>query len=116
MELHHHDSVGPETTLATTVEYADTFLKRAIGLIGTTELPASYALVFPFSAPRGRTIHTVGVRTAIDVIWVVEDEVTTVRTLRPWWGIARGRADTIIECPAGAAAAVTPGDRVTVVD
>lgn len=116
MELRHHAASGTTSTLATTVEYADTFLDHALGLIGATHLPDSYALVFSFSTARSRTIHTIGVRTAIDVIWVVDDEVTAVKTLPPWRGLGRGRAATIIECPAGAADGVTPGDRVTVVD
>lgn len=116
MELRHHTAAGDTTTLATTVEYADTFLDQALGLIGTTRLPESYALVFSFSKPRSRTIHTVGVRTAIDVLWVVDENVTAVQTLPPWYGIGRSRADTVIECPAGAADAVTPGDRITIVD
>jgi len=110
--LRHAPADSEETTLAETVHIADTWVSRAIGLIGRRGLKTSHALVFPFASARTRSIHTVGVRAAIDVVWCVADRVTQVRTLAPWRGLAHARADTVIELPAGAAADVAVGDRI----
>lgn len=110
--IRHAPADGEETILAETVHIADTWVARAIGLIGRRGLKVTHALVFPFGSARTRSIHTVGVRAAIDVIWCVADRVTQVRTLAPWRGLANARADTVIELPAGAAAEVAVGDRV----
>ncbi|MFP4217457.1 MAG: DUF192 domain-containing protein [Salinarchaeum sp.] len=110
--LRHTPADGEETTLAETVHIADTWVARAIGLIGRQGLKANHALVFSFTRACTRHIHTVGVRAAIDAIWCVGSQVTQVRTLAPWRGLAGARADTVIELPAGAAAAVAVGDRV----
>ncbi len=98
--------------LATDVATADSWYSKGRGLIGETHLPEGYALVFPFDDARPRTVHMLGVRTAIDVLWLVDETVERVATLPAWRGLARAPADTIIELPPGAAAAVTAGDRV----
>jgi uncharacterized membrane protein (UPF0127 family) len=93
--------------------------------MGRQSLPADFALVFPFDEPplwvpdalgRRRAIHMLFVRTPIDVIWLRDDVVQQVKTLQPWRGFGWQPADTVIELPAGAAAAVEPGDTVTVTD
>lgn len=104
----------PPHELATEVETAAGWLEQSVGLIGQWEIPDDYALVFPFSSARRRLIHTLGVPIPLDIIWSVEDTVTKVRTLPAWWGASIGRADRVIELPAGTAAAVTTGDRVVV--
>ena len=81
-----------------------------------SHVPDDYALVFPFQEPANRTIHMLFVRMPLDVLWLVEDEVTHVSTLRPWIGIAHGIADTVIELPAGAADGIEAGDTVEVVE
>ena len=83
MKLRHHPGVGPAQTLATTVEDANTFFDRALGLICATSLPESYVLFFPVIHAGSRTSHTIGVRTATDILWVVGSNVTAVETLPP---------------------------------
>ncbi len=103
---------GTTQTLATTVEYAETWLQQAVGLIGQHTLSEDYALVFPFDKAKRRRIHTVGVRTAIDVIWIVESAVTQVKTLPAWRGLASATADTVIEVAAGTAHDIKRGDSI----
>lgn len=106
---------GVETrTLADDVEHAEGVLAQARGLMFRRSIPEGFALVFPFEEPASRTIHTLFVFEPIDVLWIVDDEVITVETLRPFRGLAHGLADTVIELPAGAADGVDPGDTVTV--
>lgn len=80
------------------------------------DVPDGYALVFPFEKAANRTIHMFFVRMSLDVLWLVDDEVTRVETLRPWIGMAHGLADTVVELPAGAADGVEAGDTVAVVE
>ncbi|WP_280537781.1 DUF192 domain-containing protein [Halopenitus sp. POP-27] len=101
--------------LATRVDRADSFLSRARGLMFRRSIPDEYALVFPFGEPKSRTLHMAFVPFAIDAVWVIDGEVTAVTRLRPFLGFGRGRGDAVIELPAGAAAAVEPGDRIELV-
>ncbi len=114
--VHRPDTGGPAATIASDVDVASTRWQRARGLMFTRGLPEGGALVFPFDATGRRSVHMVGVVAALDVIWTVDDRVTHVKRLRPMIGLGVGRADRIIECPAGAAADVEVGDRVAVVD
>ena len=109
---------GPvdERVLATTVEVADSFLSRARGLMFRTSVPEDYALVFPFDRPATRGLHMLFVPFDIDAIWLVGDEVTSVKRLPAWRGLGRGTGDTIVELPAGGADGVEPGDSVTLVE
>lgn len=108
------DSVETRT-LADDVERADGVLAQARGLMFRRSVPAGYALVFPFDEPASRTIHTLFVFEPIDVVWLVDDEVTKVDRLHPFRGLAHGLADTVIELPAGGADGVEPGDTVEIV-
>ncbi|MFB6219835.1 MAG: DUF192 domain-containing protein [Halolamina sp.] len=108
---------GDETrVLASDAERADGTLAKARGLMFRRSIPAGYGLVFPFEEARSRNIHMLFVPFPLDVLWLVDDEVTRVERLRPWVGIARSIADTVVELPAGAADGVEAGDTVEVVD
>lgn len=104
--------VSAERTLATEVEVADSFLSRARGLMFRRSVPEGYALVFEFEAAARRSLHMAFVPFAIDAVFLVDGRVESVTRLAPWTGLAWGRADTIVELPAGAAADVAVGDRL----
>lgn len=114
MKLRHKSKEGEKRLLATDVEVADTFLKKAIGLMGKKDLPGGYALIFQFNETKSRTIHMIGVRTALDVLWVEDGTVNAVKTLPPWTGIGRETADMVIELPPQTATTVMPGDQITI--
>ncbi|WP_257297546.1 DUF192 domain-containing protein [Haloarchaeobius sp. FL176] len=118
MRVVHNEAKGDDEltsqTLASTVEFADTFLSRARGLMFRRSVPDDYALVFQFDGPGTHDLHMVFVPFAIDALWLVDDEVVQKKRLRPWVGLGRATADTIVELPAGAADDVEPGDVVHV--
>jgi hypothetical protein len=109
-----HRTGGKRRVLATHVEVADGPLSRARGLMFRRSVPDDYALWFRFDRPARRSLHMLFVPFAIDAVWLVDDEVTTVRRLAAWRGLGRGTADAVLELPAGAADGVEPGDRVVV--
>jgi len=100
------------TVLATDVSFADGIGAKVRGLRFRSSLPDDFALVFPFDGVGRRDIDMLFVRTPIDVLWVVEEEVQRVETLRAWLGFGFTKADTVIELPPGAAGGVSVGDRV----
>jgi hypothetical protein len=109
-----HERHGTNSVLAREVDVVASTLSRARGLMFRRSIPDDYALVFEFDAPASRDVHMVFVPFAIDAVWLVDDEVTHVKRLRPWLGLGKGRADTLLELPAGAAADVAVGDVVRV--
>lgn len=120
-----HDPAGEARELATDVEVSESAIEQARGLMFRSSLPDGYGLVFPFEAPAWplsllfddagwRSIHMLFVRVSLDVLWLVDDEVRKVERLRPWRGVALGKADTVVELPAGAAEGVSAGDVVVV--
>lgn len=109
MRIVHEDEV-----LATNVEVADSFVSRARGLMFRGSIPEDFALVFPFPRAAPRSVHMVFVSFPIDVAWVAGETVERVARLSPWTGLARARADTIIEFPAGATDGVESGDTIRV--
>ncbi|WP_247007497.1 DUF192 domain-containing protein [Halorientalis litorea] len=109
-----HDPDGEQRTLATTVDTADSVRQKVVGLMGRSSLPEDYALVFPFDDASRRVIHTLFVRTPIDVVWLDGDRVVHVKTLSPWTGLGMASADTVVEFPAGTAADVAVGDDIVV--
>ena len=117
MRVVHQPADGStEHVLATDIEVAETFLSRARGLMFRRSIPDDYGLVFRFKAAKKRDLHMVCVPFPIDAVWIVDDEVTAVKRLRPWIGLGAATAETVIELPAGAAADIEPGDTVRVVD
>jgi hypothetical protein len=111
-----HVRDGTETTLARDVEFADTFLSRARGLMFRRRIDDDYALVFRFESEASRSLHMAFVPFDIDVLWLSGDRVTGRSRLSAWTGLDRGVADTIVELPAGAATGVAEGDRVYLTD
>lgn len=101
-----------ERVLADEVETADSFLAQARGLMFRRSVPDGYALVFPFGGAKPRGLHMACVPFALDALWLVDGEVRANRRLRPWVGVGRAEADTVVELPAGTAADVREGDRV----
>jgi len=110
----HEPTDGNPRALATDVDRADWLLPKAIGLMGRSTIPDSYAMVFEFDGPTTRSVHMLFVRTPIDVVWTEDDSVQRVETLSAWTGHARARCDRFIELAPGAASDVEPGDRVVV--
>jgi uncharacterized membrane protein (UPF0127 family) len=119
-----HDPDGDRRALATDVDVADSFAEQTRGMMGRSDIPPEYALVFEFGDPGffyrlldtlpRRIIHMLFVRMPLDVLWLREEEVVKTKTLRPWVGLGVAKADTIVELPAGAAAEVEVGDTVVV--
>lgn len=102
--------------LASDVDVASGLLQQARGLMFRRSIPEDYALVFPFDEPDTRSVHMLFVPFPIDVLWLVDDEVTRRKRLRPWIGLGRGTADAIVELPPGAADGVGEGDVVELRD
>ncbi|MEM4781136.1 MAG: DUF192 domain-containing protein [Halalkalicoccus sp.] len=109
MRLVHRDL---DIVVAEEVEVADSFLARARGLMFRRSIPEEYALVFEFDEPVTRSLHMLCVPFSIDAVWLVDGEVTHTAHLDAWTGFGRGRADTIVELPAGAAEGIREGDRI----
>lgn len=119
MRLVHHS--GPlddrrDRTLAADVDVADSLFEQARGLMFRRSVPDDYALVFRFDRPKPRSLHMLFVPFAIDALWLVGSEVVHRKRLRPFVGVGRGRADTVVELPAGAADDVEHGDVVEMVE
>ena len=112
MHLVHVPDTKRPRTIATSVETADSVLTRGLGLMFRRSIPDGYALVFRFDTPRRRSVHMCFVPFAIDVLWLERERVTRVVRLDPWTGFGRGRGDTIVELPAGAADDIGVGDEV----
>jgi uncharacterized membrane protein (UPF0127 family) len=117
------DTIGEDTAnrsvIATNVEIADSILSQGRGLMFRSAIPDDYALVMEvegggllFGGPSRQLVHMLFVRFPIDVVWLVDDEVTRVERMRPWRSFAMAKADRILELPAGAATDVQKGDRV----
>lgn len=102
--------------LASDAERATGLLAKARGLMFRRSIPDGYGLVFPFERVRSRPIHMLFVPFPLDVLWLVDDEVTGVARLRPWLGFGHSTADTVVELPAGTAADVEPGDTVEILN
>lgn len=115
MRVVHEPADGDGTrTLATDVEVAGSLRAKFRGLRFRRSLPESYALVFPFDHAGRRDIDMLFVRTPLDVLWLEDERVRQVKTLRPWIGLGLARADCVVELPPGGADGVAAGDRVVV--
>jgi len=109
-----HERDGGDRVLATDVDVAASTVARARGLMFRRSIPDDYALVFEFDSVGSRSLHMLFVLFSIDAVWIADGEVTRTETLSAWTGFAGGEADLVIELPAGAAEAVSVGDRVSV--
>ena len=110
--VHWPESGGGSQVLASSIEIADSFLQQARGLMFRRSLGDDSALVFQFDSEAKRDVHMLFVPFAIDALWVVDTEVVATKRLKPWIGLGRAAADTLIEMPAGTADDVAVGDRV----
>lgn len=75
-------------------------LARLLGLAGLRALPPATALLLP----RTRSIHTLGMRFALDLLWL-DDEGRVVRIdrgVRPWRVRGCRAASQVVELPARA--------------
>lgn len=100
------------TDLANQAELADTWLRRLVGLLGRSGLPAGGGLIIePCSS-----VHCVGMRFTIDVLFVDKDGIVLyARTLRPQrFSPMVRRARRAIELPEGTIGrtGTLPGDRL----
>lgn len=100
---------GDRTLLAARCYVADRAIARLVGLLGTRRLEPDEALVIP----RCASVHTVGMRAAIDVAFLDERRVVMcVVTLRPM-RVARARgARFAVEAPAGSLTRLAAGSRL----
>jgi uncharacterized membrane protein (UPF0127 family) len=105
---------GPEQVIAEQTELADNLISRGLGLMFRRDIEDESALVFRFKQVRRRRLHMLFVPFDIDAVWVLDGVVTAVRRLQAWWGYASCRADIVLELPAGAAAAIEPGDGIII--
>lgn len=117
-----HDGASARV-LATAVERPASALAHAKGLRFRRELPGDYAFVMDvgggslplLGGPRWTVVDMLFVHVPLDVLWLVGEEVIGMKRLRPWTGVGAGKADTIVELPAGAGGSVATGDTVRVV-
>ena len=79
------------------LEVASSARRRARGLLGRDALEGALWL------PRTRSVHTLGMRFAIDVAYCdAEGQVLAIVTMRPWrLGRPRLRARSVVEAQAG---------------
>lgn len=94
--------------------YADSVFSQARGHMFRTSSP-DYALVFPHGSIGWRSLHMLFVPFPLDAVYVIDEEVKKVATMKPMVGFSFGKADTIIELPAGEYE-VSEGNEVRVSD
>jgi len=100
--------------LASNVKIADGFFSRLKGLLGTVSLPYGQCLVIcPCSS-----VHTFGMRYAIDVLFVNKHNtvVKVVKAMQPGSMAAAWGSAYVVELPSGAAALTEAGDIVKFVE
>jgi hypothetical protein len=103
---------GDGNVLSDRCHVADTPLVRMRGLLGRAGLEPGESMLF---RPAG-SIHMLFMRFAIDVVFC-DDELVVLKVvpgLRPWRMAAQRGAKVVIELAEGAAAAVDPGDRLSI--
>ena len=82
---------------------ADSPLTRLVGLAGRRSLPSGRALLFP----RCRSVHTFGMRFALDLVWLAGGEPVRIdRSVRPGRVRSCQAADAVVEANAGEGDAV----------
>lgn len=82
--------------------HADTFRSRLLGLAGLESIPSGLGLLLPGC----RSIHTFGMRFAVDLIWLDGDDhlIGVVPAVQPWRVKTCARAASVAEARAGQAA------------
>jgi uncharacterized membrane protein (UPF0127 family) len=98
------------TIVCARCEIAERPLQRMRGLLGRASLDRDEGMLF---RPAG-SIHMFFMRFAIDAVFCDRELVVldVERGLRPWRTAGRRGAKVVIELAAGAAANVSPGDRL----
>lgn len=99
-----------DRVLAADATRATNVLQRGLGYMFRSEPSEGSGLVFKFDTIEARAVHMLFVRFPLDVLWLVDGEVTKKETLQPWTGIGSKECDTIIELPAGTAVGIQVGD------
>ncbi|HEU4701111.1 MAG TPA: DUF192 domain-containing protein [Conexibacter sp.] len=96
--LHRLPSVALAWLPATEVRVAADPLARLLGLAGLRALPPETGLLLP----RTRSIHTFGMRFALDLVWLDREGrvVRTDRGVRPWRVRSCRVASQVVELPA----------------
>ena len=108
--------VSNGTVLASTVEVADSPLARARGLMFRRSIPDDFAMVFTFDRVRQRSVHMCFVPFPLTVIWAVDGQVARADRLSAWVGVARAKADLLVELPADRLESVEIDDAIRIVD
>jgi uncharacterized protein len=82
---------------------ADSAPARAAGLAGMRAMPRRTALLIPGC----RSVHTFGMRFALDLIWLSDDGriVDVSASVKPGRIVTRAHARAVVECVAGTGAA-----------
>ena len=94
-------AVAPPPQLAgVDVRCAHDSLARLLGLAGLRALPGGIALLLP----RTRSVHTLGMRFALDLVWLDRDGrvVRVDRGVRPWRVRSCRGARAVMELPSSA--------------
>ena len=99
------------------IDVADRWWRRAVGLLGHAGLPTGRGILLVPCA----SVHTFGMRFAIDVAFLDEDDrvVMTRPALPPGrWAVGGGKAHATLELPAGTLASTDTraGDFLTRTD
>lgn len=96
--------VGVRGLVGVDVRVARDPLARLLGLAGMREVPHGVGLLLP----RTRSVHTAGMRMALDLVWLDRDGrvVRVDRAVRPWRMRGCRSARAVVELPAGAHALV----------
>lgn len=92
-------NITRQQVLGDTIKQAVSFFSRLVGLLATVSLPAGAGLVIKPC----NSVHTVGMRYPIDVVFVNKSDkvVGLAADLKPGrWALRKG-ADYVIELPAG---------------
>jgi uncharacterized membrane protein (UPF0127 family) len=109
-------NVTSNETVATRIDKADSFIKRAVGLLGRSSLPSDEGLWFD----KCSAIHTLGMRMPIDVIFI--DKAFNVMALHHSvgsgnWALTCRGAHGIIELSSGTLVRldIDPGDKLELI-
>jgi hypothetical protein len=74
----------------------DTYWEQVRGVIG--RYPNDNEIyVLQYDNVKPRLIHMIGVKRPLRVTWIIDNSIVAEQTLQPWTGIARHRADCVIE-------------------